>query len=1223
MAATVAVPAQAQTLGTSAVTTIGPFVRANGTGLELDGRAWYLYGGATYGTTNPGGSQSVQNEIALARAGGLNTLRIVNMFDETGVNANAPTDQTAWERVDQILAAMQNAGLHAILDLSAFRNHLQNRELYVKGSAAIAASYPTPASCSSLTGDDLARCVGATWCNATPAQCTNPYSTDQVSAWDQFLSWVATRTNSVTGIQYRYDPTIAIVSFAGEPEPPNSQEPLRPGTQELTDFYARVFNEWKSLDPNHLVTSGGLLHIDWQALYNSDSGIDYQAIFALPNQDVLSIHNYFAQLPATATTDTKTAIVAAAAQSLNRPWITEEFGFPQTPVDGAAAYTELDRSHWFRNIYEIQQVPSQGVSSAGIAFWNLGPEVAGGSHDVNPGTPATWAVVKAYSPAPGRTTSRVSVTNDGGESPRGGDVGNSSKTVSADGRFVVFTSHSQLTPTDTGLDDADVYIRDRQAGTTELISVDSSGGQAFGDSTEPSISSDGRFVVFTSTAALDPMVSTSGPRHIYLRDLTHPMTPTTEIVSVTSDEQLSDSEEYLSAVSATGRYVTFLSRAKNFGSPTDTDSDIDVFLRDRIAGTTEQISITSNGLDNDTDVDVERAPVSENGRYVAFASASADLVANPADNNGRLDVFVRDRGAQTGPTTFRLSVGAGGEDTDDISVRPVMSDDGKSIAFMSGATNLVLPSDSLPWYDIFVADLTGPAPVILRASAGVGGAEANFHSVNESISEDGRFIAFQSAATNLAPNDPNGSVSDVWLFDRVDGSLRRSGGTDQGSSPSVNADASVVAFSSPSSNLVASDGNGSSDVFVSLLGEPSLTTPDPPTTLSATPGNGQVAVSWAAPANDGGAPIDGYVVTPVANGVSGSPISVSTTQTVVTGLVNGTSYTFSVLAHNSVGNSSAAVVGPVTPFGLPGMVGGVSVSYGDGTVTLNWPAPNANGSAVSRYLVTASRPGAPDVTQEALNGTLNSTFTTLAHCVPYTFTVRAVNNAGTGDASSAVNNVIPAAATTIQVGEAPQVTQTDVSFEPKQYRTISEQCTRVTWKFKSTNVKRHTVTERSAGTAGLGAASGPLFNSGQVAAGGEFTYLLMGAGSYQYRSTLDGTSPSLSGNISMPVNVTPATGPRTSQFTIRWAKAPMPGYSFTIRYLYKRDTAANWGSNWTTWGTNLTAASGTFRPPANHPAGTYLFSARLKNTATSRQGGWSWVQAPSATVSCVCALKTS
>ncbi len=396
----VVITALVATSSAAQATIPGPFVKTNGTHLTLDREPWYLYGGSTYHTSNPGGPQSIQDEIDLALAGGLNTLRIVNMFDEQGTDPNAPFDASAWQHVDQLLAAMHNADLHAILDLSAFRNHLQNRELYIRGTAAIGASYPIPGSCSSVTGDALARCVGADWCETNPGVCVDPYSTDRANAWSNFLTWVATRTNTVTGVEYRNDPTIAIVSFAGEPNPPNSQEPLRPTTQELTNFYGRVFGDWKGVDHNHLVTSGGLLHIDWEALYGSSSGIDHDAIWALSTGDVLSIHNYFANLPGTPANDTKTSIVAAAAQSLGKPWITEEFGFPQTPSDNATTYTESDRADWVQSIYDTQLSPPQGTPSAGVAFWNLGPEVAGGSHDVNPMTPATWAVVAANSPGP-------------------------------------------------------------------------------------------------------------------------------------------------------------------------------------------------------------------------------------------------------------------------------------------------------------------------------------------------------------------------------------------------------------------------------------------------------------------------------------------------------------------------------------------------------------------------------------------------------------------------------------------------------------------------------------------------------------------------------------------------------------------------------------------------------------------------------------------------------
>jgi virginiamycin B lyase len=390
----------------------------------LEGRPWYLHGASTYGTSNHGGSQPIASEIELATSGGLNTLRVVDMFDERGTDPDAPYSEAAWAHIDELLGAIDGAQLHAILDLSAFRNHLQNRELYLSGLAATGAGYPTPAECAGRTGDELTRCVGARWCIENAASCTNPYSPAKAGEWDSFLDFVATRTNTETGLEYRLDPTIAIVSFAGEPNPPNSGEPLKPTTQELTDFYERVFAQWKAYDSNHLVTTGGLLHIDWEELFGGSSGIDHEAIFALTNQDVLSIHNYFGHLPATAANDTKTEVIAAAAADLGKPWITEEFGFPQTPVDSSTSttYSEADRGAWFRSMYETQLDPSAGVPSAGVAFWNLGSELASQSHDVNPQTPATWAAVREFAPAGPAPVGQVTEYGDGisaGSDPRG------------------------------------------------------------------------------------------------------------------------------------------------------------------------------------------------------------------------------------------------------------------------------------------------------------------------------------------------------------------------------------------------------------------------------------------------------------------------------------------------------------------------------------------------------------------------------------------------------------------------------------------------------------------------------------------------------------------------------------------------------------------------------------------------------------------------------------
>ena len=335
------------------------FVRTNGGQLLLRGTPWYLFGGSSYGTLNPGGQGTISGTVDLALQAGLNTVRLVNFIDESGRSANAPFDAAQWAKVDAMLDALRQANLKAILDLSCYRNHLQNEAL--------------------LAGSSV-----------------TPYSRD----WTPFIRFVTKRINTVNGLRYKQDPTIAIVSFAGEPNPPNSQEPLKPTTQELTDFYARVFSEWRSRDHNHLLSSGGLLHIDWEELYgNPDgSGIDWHTIAALPGHDVPSIHNYWGSFPPTPASDFKTPKFSGYCAQIGKAWITEEFGFLQEPVDFSTdpdtVYTEADRGAWYQTVYDIQT----SRASAGVAFWNLGTEVDPASHDVNPDTPATWATVGCNAP---------------------------------------------------------------------------------------------------------------------------------------------------------------------------------------------------------------------------------------------------------------------------------------------------------------------------------------------------------------------------------------------------------------------------------------------------------------------------------------------------------------------------------------------------------------------------------------------------------------------------------------------------------------------------------------------------------------------------------------------------------------------------------------------------------------------------------------------------------
>lgn len=182
------------------------------------------------------------------------------------------------------------------------------------------------------------------------------------------------------------------------------------------------------------------------------------------------------------------------------------------------------------------------------------------------------------------------------------------------------------------------------------------------------------------------------------------------------------------------------------------------------------------------------------------------------------------------------------------------------------------------------------------------------------------------------------------------------------------------------------------------------TVPGAPTGVSATAGNGQVVVNWVAPASTGGAMITSYTVTATPGGATCAWTGGQITCT-VTGLTNGTAYTFTVIATNIAGsgvasNPSAAA----TPRTVPGPPTGVSVTAGNGQLRVNWVAPASNGGAViTGYAATASPGGA---TCTWVGGPITCAVMGLTNGTAYTFTVTATNSAGTGAAS------LPSAPTT-------------------------------------------------------------------------------------------------------------------------------------------------------------------------------------------------------------------
>jgi Tol biopolymer transport system component len=264
------------------------------------------------------------------------------------------------------------------------------------------------------------------------------------------------------------------------------------------------------------------------------------------------------------------------------------------------------------------------------------------------------------------------------------------------------------------------------------------------------------------------------------------------------------------AVSADGRFVVFTSESTNFFA-----GDLqawDVFVRDRVLGTTELVGLSSAGIPEDGTSGLMGLTISRDGRYVAFQTGSDNLVQG--DTNGRSDIFVRDR---LNATTVRVSVATSGTQGNGNSIYPSISDDGRYVAFMSDAGNLV-PGDTNLTHDVFVHDSMNGSTE--RVSVATGGGEGDLYSANACISADGRYVVFESPSSNLVPGDSNGD-DDVFVRDRQSGTTERvsvaTGGV-QGNhvsgTPRLSADGRYVAFASQATNFVSGDTNGTADVFL-------------------------------------------------------------------------------------------------------------------------------------------------------------------------------------------------------------------------------------------------------------------------------------------------------------------------------------------------------------------------------------------------------------------------
>ncbi len=340
-------------------------------------------------------------------------------------------------------------------------------------------------------------------------------------------------------------------------------------------------------------------------------------------------------------------------------------------------------------------------------------------------------------------------------SPLNGDFFSSCPTITPDGRFVCFSSWDSAIVAVDSNPLQDVFVYDRVLGTKELASLTDSEGFANGACSFPTISADGRFVVFQSNAnnlAAGPI--TQNPVvDIYVRDR---QLKTTRRVSVGLGGVLANGSSSLPAISGDGRYVAFYSNATNLVANDANGPISDMFRADLTTGAIEIVSVSSAGVaGNAASVSDGVDLISSDGRFVAFSSNATNLVAG--DSNAKSDCFLRDMLAQT---TVRVSVATDGTESNGDSIRPVVSNDGRYVLFESKGTTLDGTDANGPIQDIYVRDLVlGATKRVSKSNAGVQG---NGSSVLAAVSEDGRYFGFFSLANNLVPGDTN-LKGDVFL----------------------------------------------------------------------------------------------------------------------------------------------------------------------------------------------------------------------------------------------------------------------------------------------------------------------------------------------------------------------------------------------------------------------------------------------------------------------------
>jgi len=599
-------------------------------------------------------------------------------------------------------------------------------------------------------------------------------------------------------------------------------------------------------------------------------------------------------------------------------------------------------------------------------------------------------------------------------------------------RWTVFESAaSNLVASDTN-NASDIFVTDGTTVTRLSVSASGTEGSSGANSYDPTISANGRLVVFTTENEWDPS-DANGAEDVYLIDRDADNDGTFDefsqanavTVKIVSDSYNTDTEEYdvsylganSGVISDDGTKVAFV---------TDVDFNIDdlnfgpdVYVRDLTSLTTPVTWATKFATDGSAGGGFLPA-ISGNGSKVVVTTESTDLVSDSGTVGG---LVLRSAGAGTYLT--RTPAGAASTGTLADNERPAaITPDGTCVAFKADHAYDLVTGYTDVSQGIFLWDNRTGTPVISLISKDSLGIAAT-SAANPRISDDCRFVAYQTGDEFLSDYDNNNEV-DVYLYDTVTNSsdlisTNNLGDSADGSSSVAALDwnpttqQGVVLMMSSASNI---RGVAGGDSTLDLFSVPFAARPGAPTSLVATPGNAQASIAFTAPALDGGATITNYEYS-TNNGTTWkafspadatTPVVITTVSNAATALVNGTTYQVKLRAVNSAGAGTVSSAVSVTPRTIAGAPTSLVATPGIAQVSMAFTAPASNGGAeITNYEysttggTTWKALSPADATSPVVITIRSDAETALVNGTAYNVKLRAVNAAGSGTISANVS----------------------------------------------------------------------------------------------------------------------------------------------------------------------------------------------------------------------------